>query len=595
MMQFNSEDRVLISSRALKRLGGASPDIALSVLDGLPGMIAVWNRDLCNVVANKAYVEWFGRSPEEMVGMHIREVLGEDVYTLNHPFMLQALAGKEQLFDRTLVDQQGDTRHTQASYIPHRNDETGEIDGFLVLVTDVTARVAAEVRARLSVEQYRALAASVPDSFVMLFDRDLRYSIAEGEALDAFGYSSVDLEGRTIYEALPRWLAVELEPRYLAALAGERSEWERVRGDKIYRLVSAPVSDRDGEIFAGMAIAQDITYRRRTDAINAALGEISNAVARQATTESISDLIATNLREIFQSDTAAVVHFIDRDYARIISMSPSRPENIPDELHWRGRESSVTAQVARTGRPALALYTEPKDSYVAAMQADGLVAGAAAPIYHDGELWGAITLNSKDANRLNEGSLQELAKFADLLQVALENFKAWSTLLDQALADPLTGLINRRGLDLKLEKQFKIELRPGQSISIVTIDLDHFKQINDDFGHHAGDRVLRELAALMTSIIRANELVARIGGEEFLWILPDTSTQQAFCAAERLRVAIEGHDFGLSRPVTASIGISTTTQVRNLPDVIIQSDQALYEAKRSGRNRVVVLGAAQGE
>lgn len=594
-MQFNSEDRVLISSRALRRLSGASPDIALSVLDSLPGMVAFWDLELRNVVANRGYAEWFGRSPEDMAGMHIREVLGEEIYALNLPYMLDVLAGEQQIFDSTLIDQQGDTRHTQASYIPHRSVETGEIDGFLVLVIDVTERVAAEVRARLSVEQYRALAASVPGSFVLLFDRDLRYSIAEGEALEAFEYSSVDLEGKTIYEALPQWLAAELEQRYLAALAGERSRWERVRGDKVFQLMSAPVSDRDGDIFAGMVIAQDVTLRRRTDTINAALREISNAVARQATTEIICDLIATNLNEIFRSDTAAVVHFIDRDYARIISMSPSRPENIPDELHWQGRESSVTAQVAMTGRPALALYIEPRDSYVAAMQADGLVAGAAPPIYHDGELWGAITLNSKDANRLNDGVLQELAKFADLLQVALENSRAWSTLLDQALADPLTGLINRRGLDQKLEKQFNIELNPGQSISIVTIDLDHFKQINDDFGHHAGDKVLRALAALMTSTFRANELVARIGGEEFLWIMPDTNTQQAFRAAERIRVAIEGHDFGLSRPVTASIGIATTTQVKNLSEVIVQSDQALYEAKRSGRNRVVVFGSAQGE
>jgi PAS domain S-box-containing protein len=112
------------------------------LFDHLPAMMALWDRDLRNVIANQAYVEWFGITPEQMKGIHIREVLGEDVFAMNLPYMRLALAGEEQLFQRTLVDTAGRTRHTQASYVPEVVD--GEVLGFYVLVTDVTPRVEAQ-------------------------------------------------------------------------------------------------------------------------------------------------------------------------------------------------------------------------------------------------------------------------------------------------------------------------------------------------------------------------------------------------------------------------------------------------------------------
>lgn len=112
------------------------------LFDRLPAMIAYWDRDCRNVIANAAYLEWFGWSPEEMQGVHIREVLGPEVYEKNLPFITGAMRGQEQLFERTLVDMSGRVRHTQASYVPEVID--GGTTGFFVLVTDVTPRVEAQ-------------------------------------------------------------------------------------------------------------------------------------------------------------------------------------------------------------------------------------------------------------------------------------------------------------------------------------------------------------------------------------------------------------------------------------------------------------------
>lgn len=113
-----------------------------TLLDQLPALVAYWDADCRNVVANRVYVDYFGLAPDQVRGMHMSELLGDDLYAQNLPFIMGALAGEEQLFDRTLIDQSGRTRHTQASYAPDIDD--GVVKGFFVLVTDVTPRVEAQ-------------------------------------------------------------------------------------------------------------------------------------------------------------------------------------------------------------------------------------------------------------------------------------------------------------------------------------------------------------------------------------------------------------------------------------------------------------------
>jgi PAS domain S-box-containing protein len=125
-----------------RRITTQDLDLVVELLDHLPGMVAYWDDGLHNQVANTAYLEWFGIAPEDMKGMHIRDVLGADVYEKNLPFIRGALGGQAQLFNRTLTDTSGRTRHTQASYIPRIVD--GRPHGFFVLVTDITERVLAE-------------------------------------------------------------------------------------------------------------------------------------------------------------------------------------------------------------------------------------------------------------------------------------------------------------------------------------------------------------------------------------------------------------------------------------------------------------------
>jgi diguanylate cyclase (GGDEF)-like protein len=158
--------------------------------------------------------------------------------------------------------------------------------------------------------------------------------------------------------------------------------------------------------------------------------------------------------------------------------------------------------------------------------------------------------------------------------------------------DPLTEVSNRRHLAVQLEEEYLRARRYERPLSMGLLDLDHFKKLNDTFGHPAGDLALIEVAKIIKVTLRRHDHVARYGGEEFAMLLPETPADRALLAFERVRAAIEGADIrydGVRLPVTASIGVASFPHdlIAKSTDFITLSDSALYEAKRAGRNRVV--------
>jgi diguanylate cyclase (GGDEF)-like protein/PAS domain S-box-containing protein len=176
------------------------------------------------------------------------------------------------------------------------------------------------------------------------------------------------------------------------------------------------------------------------------------------------------------------------------------------------------------------------------------------------------------------------------------------SLVTDATTDPLTGRPNKRAFDLFMPKAVAISMDDQKPLSVMMLDIDHFKQINDTYGHLAGDAVLREVAIRWEREIRGSDMLARLGGEEFCVVLPRTTTEQTRRLAEKLcrLTAAVTIDFEnspgdvLSIPVTVSIGVSTADPADALSteQLLHSADEALYEAKRSGRNRVVVAGGA---
>ena len=212
-----------------------------------------------------------------------------------------------------------------------------------------------------------------------------------------------------------------------------------------------------------------------------------------------------------------------------------------------------------------------------------------------------LVILTRDAYRSASTAVQlrrELRESQRSLSARLEEIeRLQAELREQALRDPLTGLYNRRHLDAQLPELLAQAARQAEPLSVLILDLDHFKQVNDLHGHQAGDEVLRHAARQITRHTRASDLVCRYGGEEFVVVLPGVAPAQAAEQAEALRAALEvvPARFGaLALPLTASFGVAGLSKEADNSDRLIgAADRALYEAKAQGRNRVVM--ARQGE
>lgn len=154
-----------------------------------------------------------------------------------------------------------------------------------------------------------------------------------------------------------------------------------------------------------------------------------------------------------------------------------------------------------------------------------------------------------------------------------------------AYFDELTGIANRRKLVNLLQKEISTSRRYGTPLSIIIFDIDHFKKINDTYGHNVGDEVLKALANSVTNTIRTSDSLGRLGGEEFMCILPNTKADVAFELAEHLRIGIANSLMENGPNITASFGIAQLMQVDNYDSFVLRADQALYSAKAQGRNR----------
>lgn len=220
------------------------------------------------------------------------------------------------------------------------------------------------------------------------------------------------------------------------------------------------------------------------------------------------------------------------------------------------------------------------------------------PMIAQGEILGVLYLDSGKADApftaLTEAEERMVKTLAEHLALALASLNLRETLRTQSIRDPLTGLFNRRYLEETLERELPRMIRKKTTLGVMMIDVDHFKQLNDSFGHEAGDAVLRELGQIFRKHLRAEDIACRYGGEEFTLILPEAPIEAVRERAEQLRQAVEAAEFHFQEqsfgPVTISIGIASYPQHGATGETLLRAaDRALYRAKEEGRNRVIAV------
>jgi diguanylate cyclase (GGDEF)-like protein len=217
-----------------------------------------------------------------------------------------------------------------------------------------------------------------------------------------------------------------------------------------------------------------------------------------------------------------------------------------------------------------------------------------APIMIGDVPWGVVSLASSDRHAFKRADEQRIQAFAEMLARIVASLHDRARLETEALTDQLTSLPNHRAVHQRLRADLAAAARHGAPLSVAMIDVDNFKETNDRHGHDRGDAVLSFVADCMRRVARASDTVGRLGGDEFMWILPDTPSGDAVKAVERARELI-AHGGPSLDIATTSVGICDTSSTSDLAELVRRADVALYASKASGRNQVTLYDAEVAE
>jgi diguanylate cyclase (GGDEF)-like protein len=337
----------------------------------------------------------------------------------------------------------------------------------------------------------------------------------------------------------------------------------------------------------GAVVLTDIDGARAAEGEVAALRRIADGISREEDPGALFTQVAEEAGTLLSADGAGVVRFDDATRAALVvgrwaadpSLAAASPQALPLE------REGATARVFATGMPARTVYpAEAPFPWHAAV---------VVPIRVGGRLWGALGAVSLKGSRLTEDAEARLSRFAELVGLAVANADVRERLVRQARTDPLTGLPHHGTFHRQLEEEIARTARFGSVLSLAVIDIDHFKTVNDDHGHEVGDATLRAVAARLAAHARVVDMAARVGGEEFGWLMPGTPLPGARAAADRFRSSVAGEALGPVAGLTVSVGVAQLSDLD--PDgsaLFRRADAALFAAKAAGRDRTMAADPA---
>ncbi|MCC6532305.1 MAG: sensor domain-containing diguanylate cyclase [Burkholderiales bacterium] len=311
------------------------------------------------------------------------------------------------------------------------------------------------------------------------------------------------------------------------------------------------------------------------------------------------EAILEDYREAFELDVVSL-SLIDADYdlRRTLMDAEASPDEFPGLIMF-DQDVFLSSLFGRHTQPVLGAFDPKRHARLFPGLKSSPASVAILPLTRWNQLVGSLNLGSVRSDRFVPGMATNFIEWlAAVASVCLENVANNERLKHIGLTDALTGVHNRRYFDQRLREEVDRALRKGYALSCLLVDLDHFKQVNDNHGHLIGDVVLREVAEQVKDQLRLSDAMARYGGEEFAVLLVQTDAVTAFAIAERIRESIASHPIRLADhrrlDITLSIGISTLKEElrgadidAKARDLVGRADSALYRAKRNGRNRVV--------
>jgi diguanylate cyclase (GGDEF)-like protein/PAS domain S-box-containing protein len=571
---------------------------------------------------NPKFTRLTGYSMEEVLGRNPRILKSHLTPASRYQELWETiLSGREWRGEFINRKKNGELYWESASISPIKN-AAGVITHFIAVKEDISERKRAEDALRKAEEESRRLFAEAVEG-IFRTSPEGKFIVANPAVGRILGYtsaeeflSSISDSGRQVWESPEERQLVASLIEEQGAVRGHECQFRRKDGTTIWVSLNARKSPGpDGRTQYYQGFFEDITERRRA---REALEEAHRKLARsmgvlESRSEEITTLsefgrllqsclsreeayriIKAYCQTLFPSFSGGVyLTAASRNLVQIVTSwgesGASEPNFAPDEC-WALRSGRMHC-VADHNAPAQCGHM-PRMTELSYLCLPLMAQGEAMGILHVECCAGVAARDSDDWAEFKR-SRQELASaVAEHVALALANLQLRETLRSQSIRDALTGLYNRRYREESLEREILRASRTNSAIGILLLDIDHFKQYNDTFGHEAGDSVLREVGSLLQKHVRGEDIACRFGGEEFLLILPGAPREIARQRAERLGEAVKqltvsfhGQTLGA---ITISIGVAIFPQQGSDAELVLESaDKALYTAKESGRDRAV--------
>jgi diguanylate cyclase (GGDEF)-like protein/PAS domain S-box-containing protein len=541
-----------------------SENFIKAIGDNIPALLGYWTPELRYTFASKQYTNLFGRTEQEMQGIPLQELVGDELFRKREPHIRAALRGEPQSFEGMLSRPGGETMHVMAQYIPHKVD--GRVQGVFGLVTDITAIKRGQEQLRVSDAALKAVSQGV-----IIIGADECIISANKAFASITGYSETEVIGRNFH-----FLEGPLtDPRKAEQMRMAFRNGTEFSGDILnYRkdgsafcneLTISPVLDAQGMATHFVAVTRDITERKHSE-------------------EALSIAAAA-----FNSQEAMMITDADNVILRVNNAFTETTGYSAEEVVGR------TPRMFKSGLHDTRFYTEMWDS----IKRTGGWQGEIWDRRKNGEIypkWLTITaVKSGDGNVTHYVGTQTDISARKATEDVIKNM---------AFYDPLTKLPNRRLLNDRLSQAMAASRRSSCYGALMFLDLDNFKPLNDTNGHLVGDFLLIEVAQRLNKCVRETDTVARFGGDEFVVMLNDLnedmaeSVSQARNIAEKIRASLSQPyrlitkqenktEFTIEHHCTASIGVAMfLNHSASHEDVLIRADEAMYEAKQAGRNLI---------
>jgi len=586
-------------------------ELSSAVLNGLLDGIVLVNMDGEVIYVNKAFEKMLGYKADELVG---RSALALPTYQGIKEGSDKASVILKQVIEKGFadpIDMVALTRDGKKIPLSFTSSVIKDVNGntrtFVAVVRDVTERKKMEEALRQSEQVSKAMLETAGTGIYLLQDGCFQYVNRLFEIIS--GYSSDELGGKHSLDYVHADDREHVRSKAIEVLKGQSHQpyqFRLIRKDGeiawvLDRLASIQLNGKRSVLGSLMDISnikkaeeKILDYTKQLET----LFDIGIAASRTLEIEDLLNSVLDKVLNVMEFDAGGIFLFDPQTNELILRAHRGASQRFVKKVERMRFIEGFSARRVLSGKPLIVPYVE-LDSRLVHMgvQNEGIQSFAAIPIMAKEQILGLMAVASHSARQFSQSAIRLLTTINNQIGMAIDNARLYERALQLAFTDTLTGLYNRRYLLEELDREFARVNRNESSLSLIMMDMDGLKAINDRFGHIGGDIVLRELGRIIKRNSRASDVAARWGGDEFVLLAPDTDSNRAYIIGERIRSQVER-----CRPkiVSGKISISVCVGIASYPahassvtELIKISDQSMYNAKGLGKNQVCVFSKNQ--